>query len=225
MAVPPELQSAGPLLMGRWIFCCLNSTWGSSREIISHYCPPLAEAFRRMWLMALLSQSQWDTWLYLLKSKEMLRHLKMERPNQGASSSGTLALHMWLIANGKVRRSERSGCHLLGRNRIQKVTLGEMLGFGEYGLTRCLLVGPSLPLQEQQVVLYQLWDQSGQEGVHPTRGAFPNREEPPVPQGKLAMCSTVSSTSFVANINEKTNHQKVVKMRGGRAASVSCLPA
>lgn len=42
--------------------------------------------------MAPLSQPQWDMWLYLLKSEEMLRHLEMERQNGGASSSVTLAL-------------------------------------------------------------------------------------------------------------------------------------
>lgn len=56
--------------------------------------------------MALLSQSQCDMWLYLLKSKEVLRHLEMERQNGGASGSANLALCRWLIAVGKVRRSE-----------------------------------------------------------------------------------------------------------------------
>lgn len=45
-----------------------------------------------MWLMAPLSQSQWDTWLYLLNSEEILRHLnaKTKLKSQQLGSLGSV---------------------------------------------------------------------------------------------------------------------------------------
>ena len=172
--------------------------------------------------MAPPSQSQWDTWLYLLKSEEMLRHLEMERQNRGASSSATLALCRWLIANGKVRRREGQAGTFWEEIWFIRWSWEKCQGLRSMGLHSASSWVLLFPSKSSRHLCYQLWGQSGQEQVHPTKGAFPDREEPPVPQGKLPMYSTVSGTSFVANM---PGHQKVAKARGDRAAPLSCLPA
>lgn len=82
--------------------------WRGSQEILSHHCPVLEKpSFRRLWLRAPLSQSQWDAWLYLLKSEEMLRHLEMEKP-RGQQLCSLAPVYM-ADCKWKVRRSKGSG--------------------------------------------------------------------------------------------------------------------
>lgn len=205
MAVPLEPQSASPLLMGREDGSSVSTVLGGALGKSSPTTAPVSWSFQKdladgtavtvpVRHMALSAEEQ--------RNVEAFENGKTKPRSQQLWNLGSAC-----VAGCKWKGKEgwRSCCHHLGRNRIHKVILGEMLGFGEYGLTWCLLMGPSLPLQEQQVPLYQLWGQSCQEGIYLTKGAFPNQEEPPVSQGKLPMCSTVFSTGFVVNINEKTN--------------------
>lgn len=81
---------------GRWVSCCPDSAWGSSQGVISHCCPPVSrtqEVSEGMWLMALLSQSQWDF------SAEEKRNVEAFG-NGKTRTEEPAALQPWLCAGG-----------------------------------------------------------------------------------------------------------------------------
>lgn len=133
VAVLLEAPSAGLLLMARedGSSAVPAVLWGGSQEITSHHCPVLEKpGFRRMWLRATLSQSQWD---HVALSAEEWRNVeafgngKTKPRGQQLYNLGSVSI---ADCKWKVRRSKGSDGICWGKNVIHKVILGEIPGFG-----------------------------------------------------------------------------------------------